>query len=102
MSSKQFRKTIREIVNENPSAASALIFDELQNILDQPPLPADHPGAAAQRRAKSSAQAALGDIQVQLPALAGYPMRSAAAPCGHGWPAPGKVPGLEIGWKCLV
>jgi hypothetical protein len=46
-----------------------LIFDELQSILNQPPLPTDHPNAAAQRAAKSRARATLENIQAGLTEL---------------------------------
>jgi hypothetical protein len=60
-----FRKTIEEIINENPGEGLTLIVDELLSILDQPALPPDHPDAPAQRLEKSKAQAELDDVRTR-------------------------------------
>src|SRR5713101_2507147 len=67
MASNQFRKTIEEIVKENPESL-LLIVDEIQGILDQPPLPPGHPDAGAQRLAKRRAQATMDHIDKRVSA----------------------------------
>jgi hypothetical protein len=53
-------------MDETAPEEFSAIFDELLNILAQPVLPSDHPGAAAQQLEKSEAQAVLGDIRRRL------------------------------------
>ena len=64
MSTKRFRKTLYEKIEA--VEALPLLLDQLRSIRDQPPLPPDHPDAAAQKGAKSRARAALDHIEAQI------------------------------------
>jgi hypothetical protein len=66
MSSNQFAKSIDEIIRIDPTKAFELMVDELQAIIDRPPLPADHPNAALRQLEKKAAQAMMDEVQARL------------------------------------
>jgi hypothetical protein len=66
MPSNQFAKSIDEIIRMDPTKAFELMVDELQAIIDQPALPADHPNAASHQLEKKAAQAMMDDVHERL------------------------------------
>jgi hypothetical protein len=66
MSLNQFAKSIEDIVRADPTKALELLVDQLQAIIDQPAVPADHPHAASQQWEKKKAQATMDEVHARL------------------------------------
>ena len=66
----QIRKSVADRIKENPARGLALLFDEIERVLDAPGLPRWHPDASRQLRDKADAEAALNLLRTYLRPLA--------------------------------
>jgi hypothetical protein len=66
MSLNQFAKSIEDIIRADPTKALELLVDQLQAIIDQLAVPADHPNATPRQWEKKKAQAMMDQVHARL------------------------------------
>ena len=69
MSSRQRRRALEATIRSNPGVGLVLLVEEIARVLEAPWLPCGHPGALEQVWEKVEAQAALDQLQRDLPGL---------------------------------